>query len=63
MNTSYTLFIILFLAAAFGWVANIVKFAKLDFEAPYKSEVIRGISIPAWPVGSVIGFIKIGEEK
>lgn len=44
-----------------GYVRNIVKFAKLDFERPYKAEVIRGAGIIGG-FGSIIGWIKITDK-
>lgn len=40
-----------------GYVLNIVKFAKLDFQEPYKAEIIRGIGLT--PIGAIIGYIKL----
>jgi hypothetical protein len=47
-----------------GYVMNIYKFAKCDFEAPYKAEVIRGVGIFI-PYGIVTGWMDIedGEYK
>lgn len=47
---------------AIGYVKNIVKFAQCDFEAPYKTEIIRGAAIPLG-YGFIIGHFDIGEEK
>ena len=53
------IFILYILAA---WVVNLVKFVQLDFEEPYKAEVIRGVSII--PVISMVtAFMTIGEEE
>jgi len=46
-----------------SWAMNVYKFATLDFEAPYKAEIIRGIGIPAAPVGVVLGFMEFEEEE
>lgn len=46
----------------YGWVLNIYKLVKLDFEPPYKAEVIRIIGVPVGIVGSVIGYINFDEE-
>ena len=46
-----------------GWVVNIVKFAGCDFEAPLKTEIVRGVGIAVAPVGGIIGWLDIGEEK
>lgn len=54
--------IILFLGFG-GWAANAIKFAKCDFQAPYKTEIIRAIGIPIAPLGAIIGVFKIGDER
>jgi hypothetical protein len=47
-----------------GYVKNIMKFASCDFEAPYKTEIIRGVGIvPLFFVGVITGYMTIGEEK
>lgn len=45
----------------FGWGMNIYKLTKCDFEPSYKAEIIRGIGIIVAPVGSIVGYIDIGE--
>jgi hypothetical protein len=45
-----------------GYVMNIIKFCKLDFEQPVKAEVIRGVGIFP-PFGAVIGWIPIKDGK
>lgn len=49
--------VILFLAI--GWVMNVVKLIKLDFQSPYKAEIIRAIGVPAAPFGGIIGWFTI----
>jgi hypothetical protein len=44
-----------------GYIMNIVKFVKCDFEAPYKAEIIYGIGIGTG-LGGVIGWININDE-
>lgn len=44
-----------------GWVKNIIKLTELDFEAPYKAEVIRVVGIFP-PVGMIVGYMDI-EDK
>jgi len=39
---------------------NVVKLVSLDFNAPYKAEVIRTIAIVP-PVGAVVGWIEISD--
>lgn len=43
-----------------GWIINCVKFARLDFKAPVKAEIIRGIGLLP-PVGAVVGWITIDD--
>ena len=45
-----------------GWVQNVYKLTKCDFETPYKTEVIRVVGIIP-PVGAVVGWMDIGEEN
>jgi hypothetical protein len=54
------LFALVFLAM--GWVTNVVRFVKADFEAPYKNEIVRGIGIPFVPLGVVMGYIHIDDS-
>ena len=51
------------LAGIFGWCLNIYKLCYLDFNAPYKAEVVRVIGVFTGPVGSVIGYLNFDEEK
>ena len=54
------LIIIVLIIGFIGWVKNISKLIDCDFEAPYKTEVIRTVSlIPV--VGGVTGWMTIGE--
>lgn len=46
-----------------GWVKNIVSFVGSDFEAPYKSEIVRAVGIPIAPMGGIIGYMTIGDEE
>ena len=50
----------IFIIAGLGWCLNFVKFVKLDFRAPYKAEIIRGIGVFS-PIGSIIGYIHIND--
>lgn len=46
------------IAPAIGWVMNLYKLTKCDFEAPYKCEVIRAVGlIPI--VGCFTGWMDI----
>ena len=57
------LVLIFILICTYGWVLNIYKLVKLDFNEPYKAEVIRIIGIPTGIVGSVIGYMNFDEER
>lgn len=54
---------IVFFLLVLGWLLNIYAFICSDFTSPYKSEIIRGISIVVSPIGSVIGYMDIGDES
>jgi len=61
--SAYTLIIISIVIPLFlgiGWVNNLIKFTRLDFQAPYKAEMIRGIGLT--PIGSIIGWINIKDN-
>ena len=45
-----------------GWFSNIYKLTQCDFDVPLKTEVIRLIGIPLFPMGAMIGYMDIGEE-
>lgn len=62
MKNSWMIVLILLTISVYGWVLNIYKLVKLDFEPPYKAEVIRTIGIPVGIVGSVVGYINFDEE-
>lgn len=54
--------LLLIIGVFYGYFANIVKLTRLDFEAPYKAEIIRVIGlIPV--VGMVVGYIDIEDGK
>lgn len=53
---------ILVCALATGYVMNIVKFVRLDFEQPVKAEILRGIGIFP-PIGAVMGWVPIKDGK
>ena len=46
-----------------GWVKNIIKLSECDFEPSYRSEVLRTIGIPVAPMGIVIGYMDLIDEK
>ena len=54
--------IIAVLLACIGWGMNLYKLAEADFEAPYKTEIVRTIGlVPV--VGAFTGYMAIGEEN
>ena len=55
------LFVLLWVAAAAGYIMNIVKITQLDFQEPYKAEVIRVAGILP-PVGAIVGYLTIKDE-
>lgn len=55
--------IALVLLGPVGWIKNLSKLANCDFEAPYKTEVIRAVGVPIVPVGVIAGYMDIGEEN
>lgn len=57
------IYLLLWAACAIGWGVNIYKLCVADFEAPYKTEIIRGIGIPVFFVGGIVGYMDIGEEN
>lgn len=50
---------VLYALGIIGWVINIIKLARCDFEAPYKCEIIHGIGVT--PVGSITGWLNVGK--
>lgn len=59
--------VIIFFAAlipgVIGYVMNIYKLTKCDFDAPYKAEIIRGAGIPFFPLGVIAGYCTIKDGK
>ena len=62
-KTVSILIIVLVTTTLFGWINNLVQFIKLDFQEPYKAEIIRGVGIPVVPFGIVIGYINIKDKQ
>ena len=54
--------IFIWLIIIFGWIRNIYKLTQCDFDAPYKTEVLRSVGIVVFPLGFIIGYMDIGEE-
>lgn len=61
LNRFFSLFVCLVIFAT-GYVSNIIKLTRCDFEAPYKAEVIRTIGLLP-PVGVIIGYVTIEDGK
>ena len=43
-----------------GWIICFVKFIQLDFEAPYKAEIVYGIGTVT-SLGGIVGWIPIDD--
>jgi len=43
----------------YGWVFNLIKLTKTDFQPPYKAEVLRGIGVITVIPGVIMGHIEI----
>lgn len=56
------LIIIFYIVLLLGWCLNIYKFVTSDFEEPYKNEIIRGVGIPVFIVGSIAGYVSIDDQ-
>lgn len=63
--TLLALIIIVFIGIPVGWVKNAYEITKLDFEPPYKAEIIRSGAFIAFPLAGVVGWMNIpdGDEK
>lgn len=57
------IFVAIWALLIISWGSNVFKLVKSDFEAPYKTELIRGVGVPFVPLGIIIGFMDIGEEN
>ncbi len=59
----FTVLILIIIGCIYGYFANAYKFfAVCDFEAPYKCEVVRGLTIvPFAPFGVITGYMDLGE--
>ena len=55
------LILVLGIGGAVGWGLNIYKFVKCDFAVPLKEEAIRGVCIPIWPAGMIVGYLSIDD--
>lgn len=51
---------VLVVVGAVGWCMNIYKLTQLDFEGPYKAEVLRVAGLLP-PVGAIVGYLSIDD--
>lgn len=51
--------ILICIVGLIGWIMNIVNLTHLDFQSPYKAEVLRIAGIPVAPLGAVEGYLRI----
>ena len=61
MKTMIIFWVIVIVGSA-GYISNIVKLCKCDFEKPMTAEVIRATGIFIPPVGAVVGYLRINGE-
>ena len=52
-----------YLAILYGYIANVYKLCRNDFEAPLKPEIIRGIGIFVGSVGVISVIVTLDGEK
>lgn len=52
--------LIIFGIVATGWIMNLIKLTRCDFEAPYKAEVIHGLGLIS-PIGAITGWLSVGK--
>lgn len=55
--------VVLMLSILIGWFMNVFAVFKLDFQEPYKAEVVRVLGIVIPPVGGMAGYVTFEEEK
>ena len=46
-----------------GYIGNIVALVQCDFDVPLKAEILRTVGIFIPPVGVVMGYCEISDEK
>lgn len=47
---------------AVGYVINLQLLLELDFDPPYKAEIVRGTGLIVPFLGAVVGFFKVTDE-
>lgn len=61
---AFSVIAFVFFACLFGYVKNVIDFFELDFKAPYKAEILRGIGLVVGPLGIIEGlFVTFDEER
>ncbi len=55
---SKIIIIAIIILGCIGWVKDVVKLIRCDFQAPYKAEVIYGIGAVTG-LGSVVGWVNV----
>ena len=62
MFVGIVMYFMVLIVMGVGWSLNLYKLVHCDFEAPYKTEIIRTVSIlPV--IGMFTGWMTIGEEE
>lgn len=51
--------LVVIIPIAGGYIANVYKLFKTDFQAPYKEEILRGVGVVVPPVGVVTGYLNL----
>lgn len=59
-NNSGCFTTVFYILVIIGYVMNVVKFCKCDFEPSYKAEIIYGIGIPTG-LGGILGWFDFGK--
>lgn len=59
---AFVAIVVIVIGGFVGWCKNAYRFTQLDFEAPYKAEVVRGIGLFT-PIGPIAGYFYFDEEK
>ena len=60
MKKWFSVSAIIIMFILFSWGQCIYKFAKCDFNAPAKAELIYGIGCACPPFGVVVGWMDLG---
>ena len=55
--------IVIWVLAIFGWGNSLYRLTQCDFDTPLKTEVIRGAGVVIFPLGIVLGYISISDDK